>query len=218
MTGAAGAPYDIAARIADAVQALPPSDGRRLVAVAGPPASGKSTVAALARAELEARGIPAGLLAMDGFHLDNRILIDRGLLPRKGAPETFDAAGFRAMLRRLGEEDEIAVPEFDRALDVAIAARAIIGAGQRVVVVEGNYLLLDEPGWSDCARFWALSVFLDAPLDLLEERLIQRWLDHGLEREAAIARARSNDMPNARRILENSRGADIVLGPGAPAP
>ncbi|MEM1429128.1 MAG: hypothetical protein AAGG09_06700 [Pseudomonadota bacterium] len=212
---AAQTPERLATRIADAVAALPALPTRRLVAVAGPPASGKSTVAALVRDALQARGTPTGLLAMDGFHLDNAILTERGQLHRKGAPETFDAAGFRAMLRRLIEEEEVAVPEFDRSRDLAIAARAIVSAAQRTVIVEGNYLLLDEPDWQACARYWSLSVFLEVPPAELEQRLIARWLAHGLDAEAAAARARSNDIPNAHRTLQNSRQADLVLGNAA---
>ncbi len=81
---------------------------------------------------------------MDGFHLDNRILDARGLRPRKGAPETFDAAGFIHMIRRLATEDEVIIPVFDRPRDIAIAGAQVIGATTKIAVVEGNYLLLER--------------------------------------------------------------------------
>ncbi len=204
-------PDILAAKIADAIEALPPSTGRRLVAIAGPPGAGKSTVAARTRQELQDRGTPAGLFSMDGFHYDNAILSARDLIVRKGAPETFDVPGIKSMLSRLLKESEVAVPEFDRALDKAIAARSLISSEQRTVIVEGNYLLLNEPGWADLHEFWALTVFLDVPLQTLEARLIDRWIAFGLDPEAAKERALSNDIRNARRILENSIPADIVL-------
>ncbi len=204
-------PDILAAKIADAIEALPPSTGRRLVAVAGPPGVGKSTVAAFVRQELQDRGTPAGLFSMDGFHYDNAILSACDLMARKGAPETFDVPGIKSMLSRLLREGEVAVPEFDRALDTAIAARSLISSEQRTVIVEGNYLLLNEPGWVDLHEYWALTVFLDVPLQTLESRLIDRWIAFGLDPEAAKERALSNDIRNARHVLENSIPADIVL-------
>ena len=103
------------------------------------------------------------------------------------------------------------MPEFDRTRDVAIAARAIIGRDQRIILVEGNYLLLNAPGWSELNRYWALSVLLSAPLDTLEKRLTDRWLNHGHDARQARARALSNDIPNARFVLENSISPDLRL-------
>ncbi len=207
----AGTPQDLAEQIAGAAAELAAGEIRQLIAVAGPPGAGKSTVAALARQALLARGIPAGLLPMDGFHYDNRILSARGQLHRKGAPETFDLSGFHAMLRRLLVEETVAVPEFDRALDKAVAACSLITPDQRIVIVEGNYLLLDEPGWRDLRDLWALTAFLDVPLPTLEARLLHRWTDLGLSRDEAERRAQVNDIPNARQVLRNSGPSDIVL-------
>ena len=205
------APSDLARQIADAVMALPPSPNRQLIAVAGPPGSGKTTVAELARQELDLRGHPTGVLAMDGFHFDNAVLAGRGLIERKGAPETFDTSGFIAMLHRLLDEDEVAVPTFDRKLDKAIAASAVIGPKQRTVIVEGNYLLLEQEGWRACGGLWALRAFLDVPFPELERRLIERWTAHGLEAHLARQRALSNDIPNAELVVERSKSADLVL-------
>lgn len=211
MTAEGSTAPDLAQQIAEAVRALPDQKTRQLVAIAGPPGAGKTTIAALARDMLQRQGIATGLVSMDGFHYDNAILIKRGLLDRKGAPETFDIAGFQAILHRLLTEDEVAVPEFEREIDKAIAARGLVAPEQKLVLVEGNYLLLEEAGWANLAQIWALSVFLDVDLPTLEDRLTARWLDHGLPPDAAHARALANDIPNAKRILSNSRPADIVL-------
>ena len=212
MTCRGSSPQGLADKIVDAVAALPVSaTTRKLVAVVGPPGAGKSTVTALAQQALGRRGISAGVLSMDGFHYDNRILQARGLLPRKGAPETFDLTGFRALLQRLFVEDEVAVPEFDRTLDKSVAACSMVTPDQRIVLVEGNYLLLNEPGWCGLGDMWALSVFLDVPLPTLEARLRERWTGLGMTAEEAELRAGANDIPNARRVVQNSRPGDLVL-------
>ena len=185
-----------------------PEGGRRLIAIAGPPGAGKSTLAAALVQEL---GPTAALVPMDGFHFDNDILNARGLRDRKGAPETFDLAGLKCLLEQLACEDEVAIPEFDRALDKVVCSSAFVRAGHQWVIVEGNYLLLDEPGWRDLPRQWDFSVYLDEPHDVLEERLIHRWLDFGLTQEDARAWALGNDMPNARRVAAARLPADLVL-------
>jgi pantothenate kinase len=173
---------------------------RFLVAIAGPPGSGKSTLAERLL-ELLAEA-PAALVAMDGFHFDNQVLKERGLLERKGAPETFDFDGFKSMLQRLKSlSDDIAVPLFDREADLARAGAAVVKAGDRIVVVEGNYLLLDEAPWNELAGLFDYTVFLDVPRGALAHRLVQRWIDHGMPEEEARERAFSNDMVNAERVI-----------------
>jgi fructokinase len=148
---------------------------------------------------------------MDGFHLDNRILDARGLRPRKGAPETFDAVGFAHMIRRLTVEPEVILPIFDRSRDIAIAGAQVVGPATSIAVVEGIYLLLDAAPWTALHPLWDLSVFLDVDEAELERRLVQRWLDYGHTPDQARARAQANDLPNARRIIAESRAADITL-------
>ncbi len=199
---------DVVDRLIRRVGAVRPKARRRLIAIAGAPASGKTTLAAELAEALGARAI---LVPMDGFHLDNRILDARGLRPRKGAPQTFDGAGFVHMIRRLASEDEVVIPVFDRARDIAIAGASVVGPETETAVVEGNYLLLDEKPWRALRPLWDLSVYLKVPEDTLRARLIQRWLDHGLNPQAAEARATSNDLPNALHIARHSSEADIVL-------
>lgn len=196
-------PNDIAERIARTT-----AKGRRkLIALVGPPASGKSTLAeALAGASEGWRAVP-----MDGFHLDNALLIPRDLLARKGSPPSFDAAGFLHLVRRLATEEEVIYPLFDRALDKSINAAGRVGPETDTVVVEGNYLLLDHPVWRDLASLWDLTIRLDVPQDVLRERLLQRWLDHGLSRDEALEKAEANDLPNAQLIASHSLPADITL-------
>ncbi len=199
---------DVVDRLIRRVGAVRPKARRRLIAIAGAPASGKTTLAAELAEALGARAI---LVPMDGFHLDNRILDARGLRPRKGAPQTFDGAGFVHMIRRLASEDEVVIPVFERARDIAIAGASVVGPETEIAVVEGNYLLLDEQPWRALRPLWDLSVYLKVPEDTLRARLIQRWLDHGLNPQAAEARATSNDLPNALHIARHSSEADIVL-------
>jgi pantothenate kinase len=186
------------------------TDGRVLIAIAGPPGAGKSTLAeALADQVAGAAVVP-----MDGFHLDNTVLEQRGLLARKGAPESFDAAGFLNMVTRLKRGEEVVIPVFDRARDIAIAGARVIGPEQRVLLIEGNYLLLDRAPWNGLAGFWDLTIGIEVPLPELEARLVQRWRDHGLMQGAAVARAMSNDIPNAQLVVAGSVSADLMIRQG----
>ncbi len=178
-----------------------------LVALVGPPASGKSTLAQNLADLLD----DAVVLPMDGFHLDNAVLKARGLASRKGAPETFDADGFVALIKRLKEGEDVVAPGFDRHLDLARAGAIVVPAGHGIVLVEGNYLLLDEAPWHDAHGLWDLSIMLDVDREVLKERLLRRWLDHGLSQDEASQKTEDNDLPNATRVLEGSKPADMVI-------
>lgn len=180
---------------------------RRIVALAGPPASGKSTLAET----LERNDSTMQVVPMDGFHLDNALLTERGLLSRKGAPETFDAAGFIHLIRRLKTEDDVVFPRFDRSLDMSIAGAGVIRPETTTILVEGNYLMLDQPVWRDLRQTWDLSVGIDVSLQVLEQRLLQRWIDHGYTPQDAQAKAEGNDLPNAKLVLENAYPCDIII-------
>ncbi|MEL6531967.1 MAG: nucleoside/nucleotide kinase family protein [Pseudomonadota bacterium] len=199
--------------IAPAVEAALdlPRGERHLIALAGPPAAGKSTLAESIAEGIRARGRAVNVVPMDGFHLDNRLLEARGLLARKGAPETFDLAGFTRMLAAMQAGGEVIYPLFDRESDRAIAGAGLLPETADLVLVEGNYLLFDRPGWRDLAAFWALTVRLTAPEALLRERLIGRWRRHGLDAEAATTRAEANDLPNAQAVLRHALPADLEI-------
>ncbi|MFN3526682.1 MAG: nucleoside/nucleotide kinase family protein [Paracoccus sp. (in: a-proteobacteria)] len=191
--------------------ALAAADQRSFVALAGPPGSGKSTLteALLAQVERDHPG-RAAILPMDGFHYDDMYLEPRGLKPRKGAPQTFDAAGFGATLARLAADNApVAVPVFDRDLEIARAGARVIGPETRLVLVEGNYLLLDDPDWQSLRQHFALTVQLDVPLDTLRHRLLERW--RHLPQDEALRKVEANDLPNATLVLTRSVPGDLVL-------
>ena len=185
---------------------------RFVVAIAGPPGSGKSTLAQRLNVVLPEDA--SAVVPMDGFHFDDVVLESRGLRPRKGAPETFDYAGFAALLKRIrAGEPEIAIPVFDRSMELSRAGASIIGSGVKFVLVEGNYLLLDEEPWSALSGLFDFSIFVDVPRGELERRLLERWRGHGKSDEDARAWIASNDLPNIERVLARRRRADLVIGP-----
>lgn len=191
--------------------------GRTIVALAGPPGAGKSTLAdRLVQGVNEAAPGTAAVLPMDGYHFDDRVLAARGSRERKGAPDTFDIAGFHHMLRRLkrNEEPEIAVPVFDRDLEIARAGAAIVPCGVRRLIVEGNYLLLDRPGWSDLAALYDMTVMIEVPDDVLRRRLASRWQGYGLAPDAVEAKVEGNDLANGRFVIASSIDADYVVEGG----
>ncbi len=194
--------------ILDRIAGLGP--GRRIVAIVGAPGSGKSTLAARLAAGLA----DAALVPMDGFHLDNRLLEAEGLRGCKGAPQTFDAAGFVALVQRLKAGGEVVHPVFDRGLDLSIAGAGRVEAATRLVLVEGNYLLLDRAPWRKLAGLWDLSVMLDVPMEELRRRLTARW--QGLGRSPAEVMAHlENDLGNAELVLRESLPADLLVRPAA---
>jgi len=190
---------------------------RTIVAITGGPGSGKSTLAAELVKTLAGQGRKAALVPMDGFHLDNRVLETRGLLPRKGAPETFDAAGLVRLVKAMRAGEEAVAPIFDRTRDIAIAGAIAVPASAPIVVVEGNYLMFDEAPWAELAPLWDVTARLDVPMPELRARLIQRWLSLNYSRTVATRRAEGNDIPNAQRIIENALPCDFTFN-GQPQP
>lgn len=191
-----------------------PVGERRIVAIAGPPASGKSTLAA----ELEQglNGAAPGscaLLPMDGFHYDDEVLASRGWLSRKGAPHTFDVGGYAAALRRLrdNDEDTVAVPRFDRSIEIARAGAILIERSVRLIVTEGNYLLLGDDPWPSLRRFFDRTALIVSDLETLEARNRQRWVDMDKDEDFITAKLELNDMPNVRLVMEGSVDPDWVI-------
>lgn len=196
--------------IANSLRANGRDKDRYLVAIAGPPGAGKTTFSRQLKHALPNES--AAILQMDGFHYDNDVLNKLSLLPRKGAPETFDFAGFISILRRLrSAEAAVAVPVFDRALDVARAGARIIPATVKYILIEGNYLLLQEDPWSSLRGLFDYTVSLTVSREELERRLVSRWLEHGFEPDEALRRVGENDMLNVDRMLTRSDAADVVV-------
>jgi pantothenate kinase len=189
------------------------SSGNRIIAaVAGPPGSGKSTLADALVERLNAiEAGSAAVLPMDGYHYDDMVLVPRGLRPRKGAPETFDVSGFRHMLQRLkaNDEPEIAVPVFDRSIEIARAGARMIGREVRYLVAEGNYLLLDEDRWRELKACYDITVMIEEPEAVLRARLEERW--KALTGQALVDKIDGNDLPNGRRVMTGSVDPDYVV-------
>lgn len=185
---------------------------RFMLGIAGPPGAGKSTLVEVLRERLLARGETAEILPMDGFHMDNGILSERGLLPRKGAPETFDVRGFTDIVEALKKaEDEVLVPVFDRTREIAVNAARAIPAETRFILAEGNYLLLTETPWDRLEGKFDFTIFVGPPYAVLEERLRRRWLGYALPEGEIQQKLYGNDLPNGKRILANSRPADLTI-------
>ena len=195
--------------LAEVIRAKTPPEGRFLVALAGPPGAGKSTVAAGLVAAL---GPGARAVPMDGFHYDDAVLKARGLQARKGAPDTFDAAGFLHLLRRLRTEEEVAMPIFDRALELSRGSAEVVGPADRILVIEGNYLLLQESPWDRVAGLMDLTLWLDVPESELVSRLLERWAFYGKTPQVARDWIDGKDRPNIRRVTAGSAPADYVIG------
>jgi pantothenate kinase len=203
-------PEALAARLA----ARAGADGRTICAIAGAPGSGKSTLAEALVARLnDAAPGQAALLPMDGFHFDDLHLVPAGLRPRKGAPETFDVGGLAATLARLRAADEpfVAVPVFDRAIEIARAGARLIPAAARVIVAEGNWLLLDRAPWAALRRHYDLTVMIEVPEPVLRDRLTRRWEGYGLTPAEIAEKLDGNDLPNARLVAAASAPADYVI-------
>lgn len=210
-----GPAVDSIAGLADYALAKAGDAARFMIGIAGPPAAGKSTTAAALVEAIRAAGQSATAIPMDGFHYDDAVLDQIGLRKRKGSPPTFDVAGFRVLLERLkAQEDNVAIPHFDRSLELSRAAAELVPSTTRFLVIEGNYLLLDEAPWKDLRPLFDLTVFIDVPIDELDRRLVARWDHFGRERQDARNWIDSNDMPNIRHVLVAGSEADVRFRQG----
>ena len=183
---------------------------RFVVAIAGPPGSGKST---LSDHLAKCLGQSAKVLPMDGFHLDNDRLQEMGLLHRKGAPETFNALGLLELMRKMRGNETFLYPTFDRKEDRTIPNAGRITQEDRIVLVEGNHLLLKTAPWSELSQFFDITVALDVCRDTLQSRLINRWISHGFSEPRAREKALSSDMVNVSYVQDKSCKADYSLKP-----
>ena len=220
---ASDVPAGIEAAVERLLSALPPDvasrERRFILGIAGPPAAGKSTLAAALREALNVRHAGSGgeevaaIAALDGFHYDDRVLQVRGHRPRKGAPFSFDAEGYATLLGRLAAPslEAVAIPVFDRELELSRAAAAIVEPHHRIVISEGNYLLLDDERWRRVRDRLDFSVFLDVPAEELRRRLMARWLGHGYGPAEVKEKTEANDLVNARLVVSTSVEPDLRL-------
>lgn len=200
-----------------------PRDGRRaLLGIAGGPGAGKSTLAeGLVRA-LNADGPPwVAHVPMDGFHLADAELDRLGRRDRKGAPDTFDAAGYAALLRRLREDgDEVVyAPGFERVLEQPLAGAIPVPPSARLVVTEGNYLLLEEGSWARVRPCLDEVWFCELPEEERVRRLVARHEEFGKDHRAALAWVLGTDQRNADLVATTRGRADLLVPPDAlPSP
>jgi pantothenate kinase len=207
---------EVARGLADELlAAVDASPWRFVLGIAGPPGAGKSSLAgALALAVAERRGREFAVVApLDGFHLSNETLERLGLRCVKGAPETFDAAAFVALLQRLRDEPAAVVlwPDFDRAAEKTVPGAISIGPEAKLVITEGNYLLLERSQWRGVRELLDQVWYVDAPRDVLRGRLIARQLAGGRSEEEAARHVDESDLRNAELVARTRRLADLTV-------
>ena len=212
-----GAAPDLLNRLIDAAVRLTKQaeSGRAVVGITGAPGAGKSTLAAELETALRRRGLLAGSVPMDGFHFSNAVLDELGRHQRKGAPDTFDVAGYLAVLDRVrqaapeGEPREVLAPVYRRDLHEPVAAGTRI-ASRGIVVTEGNYLALNSLGWEGARERIDLLVMVEVDEAELIRRLVARHMSFGRDRADAGHWVRAVDLPNARLVANSVSRCDEV--------
>ena len=184
---------------------------RYFIALSCPPASGKSTISENLAKDLSAKGYNSSILQMDGFHYDDLILKEKKLLSKKGAPETFDVMGLINFVSRLHKEDEVVIPIFDRSLELSRSSAVIISKNTKVIIIEGNYVLLNYYPWSELHKFFNTTVMINCEKKILEKRLIERWENFNLPKKEIDEKVYKNDLPNGVNVLKNSIRAEYIL-------
>jgi pantothenate kinase len=198
-----------AERLIARARALAEQGGRRILGIAGPPGGGKSTVARQVVAELSDR---ARLVPMDGFHLAQSELVRLGRRDRMGAPDTFDAAGYAALLTRLrGDEPVVYAPEFRREIEEPIAGAIAVPSQVPLVVTEGNYLLMRDHGWGAVRPLLDEAWYVETDEELRIQRLIQRHIQFGKTPEYARAWVLRSDEHNAALVATTASAADVLV-------
>jgi pantothenate kinase len=192
-------------------ESLNRSTDRFLIGIVGKPGAGKSTLSAYLLEEL--RSSEVTVVPMDGYHLSNAVLQELGRADRKGAPDTFDIAGFAYLLQRIRNEKSVDVyyPVFDRSIEESIAAQGVVTKETKVVIVEGNYLLHDSGGWEEIAELLDELWFIDVDDEKRLERLIARHIAYGKSSADAQSWSRGSDEVNARTIATGRSRAHAVI-------
>ena len=183
---------------------------RKIVGLIGKPGAGKSTLSAKL---IEHLGAQAAILNMDGYHLSNLALRELGRADRKGAPDTFDALGFTAILKRVKNQvdQDIYFPVFDRSIEESIAAQGVITPEVKLVITEGNYLLHNENNWGGVKELLDESWFIEVDDQIRIERLVNRHHKFGKSKADAHSWATGSDENNARVVAQPRELADVII-------
>lgn len=206
---------DLARMVMDRAASSPRRSARFVLGIAGPPAAGKSTLSVDLRDAVNERAERriAEVAPMDGFHMTNAQLEASGLLMRKGEPDTFDAVEYGQRLQRVRSEAGVDVPwpAYDRRLHDPVPDGLVFTSDVRIVITEGNYLFLDSGAWAEVRASLDDAWFLDADLDLVERRLMERHCRGGKTDAAARRKTTVSDMPNAQLVVESKHNARVVI-------
>ena len=207
--------HPLLSALVDRAHALLEQPGRVVLGITGAPGAGKSTLAEQLIAGMCAALGPdaVGHLPMDGFHLADAQLDELGRRDRKGAPDTFDVDGYVAALRRLHDEPDrtLFAPGFERVLEQPLAASLAIPPSARLVVTEGNYLLLPDGGWERVRPLLAEAWFVEVDDDVRRARLVDRHEQFGKSPAEARAWVDTVDQPNADLVTATRGAADLVV-------
>jgi pantothenate kinase len=189
---------------------LDSSSGRVIIGVVGKPGAGKSTITDYIMKNIK---IQAALVPMDGYHLSNKVLIELGRSERKGAPDTFDAKGFTSLLQRIRNnvDEDIYFPVFHREFEESYAAEGVVGARTRLVLTEGNYLLVDDENWDGIRPLLNESWYLAPDDSIRQQRLIARHMKYGKTKEEAEFWSLGSDEVNAQVVAASSKYATRIV-------
>lgn len=213
-------PTDGLTGLAARAAALVPASGRAILGIVGAPGSGKSTLAEQLLAALRVSHGPDWVahVPMDGYHLADAQLRRLGSLDRKGAPDTFDADGYAHLLGRVKADAGtwIYVPGFERDLEQPLAAALVVPPAARLIITEGNYLLLDTPSWRSARDKLDEVWFVTTDPAVRRERLVERHIRFGKAPGAARDWVLTVDEPNAELIDQGAARADLIVENGLP--
>ena len=201
---------DYASLLSSIETRLPKARKPMIVAIAGPPAAGKSTLARKLVNDLNSVGLSTCYCPMDGFHLTNAQLDANGLRRVKGRIDTFNAIAFANAVARAAAREAFWWPQYSRQRHEPMPKGIWIKGKEAACVIEGNFLLVDKAPWRSAAKSYALRIFVDAPDAVLRRFLLRRHMRGGKSESEAREKVRQTDMPNARAIRKTAAGADIL--------